>query len=104
MPPLLHDLAEITYKAADELSDTQTADILEQLYCDGFEWGLSTDVDVTSPEKPCSFAEAMASLDTPKWLAACNEELSSIFDLSVFRLVPQSKADGRTVMDGKFVF
>src|SRR5882762_1424188 len=104
IPQNLHDLAEIAYKAADNLSEAQTADILEQLYGDGFEWGLSSDVDVTNPEEPCSFAEAMASPDAPKWLAACNEELDSIADLGVFRLVPRSAATGRTIMDGKFVF
>src|SRR5882762_2116861 len=103
-PPDLHDHAEIAYKAAEELSEAQTADILEQIYADGFEWGLSTDVDVTSPEEPCSFSEAMASPEAPKWLAACNEELDSIADLGVFRLVPRNAATGRTIMDSKFVF
>jgi hypothetical protein len=48
----LDDLVEITYKAADELSEAQTASIIEQLYGDGFEWGLSMDVDITSPKEP----------------------------------------------------
>jgi hypothetical protein len=104
-PPNLEDLVEIAYKAADDLSDAQTASILEQLYGDGFEWGLSTDIDVTTnPEEPCSLAEALASPDAPKWLAACHEELASIQDLKVFRLVPRDAATGRTIMDGKFVF
>src|ERR1700683_1335304 len=104
-PPVLDDLVEVAYKAADELSDAQAASVLEQLYGDGFEWGLSADIDVTnSPEEPCSLAEALASPDAPKWLAACNEELASIQDLKVFRLVPRNTATGRTMMDGKFVF
>jgi len=87
------------------LSKAQTANILEQLYGDGFEWGLSADVDVTcSPEEPCSLDEALASLDAPKWLAACREELDSIRDLKVFRMVPRNAATGRNIMDGKFVF
>jgi len=41
--PLTHEeLIEIAYRAAKELSDDQTANILKQLYGDGFEWGLST--------------------------------------------------------------
>jgi hypothetical protein len=89
----------------DELSDSQTAIIVEQLYGEGFEWGLSSsNIDVTSPEEPCTFQEAMASPDTPKWLAACNEELQSICDLNVFKLVPRRTAGDRTIMDGKFVF
>jgi len=89
----------------NELSDSQTALIVEQLYGEGFEWGLSSlNIDVTSLEEPCSFQEAMASPDAPKWLAACNEELQSICDLDVFKLVPQSTAGDGTVMDGKFVF
>jgi len=89
----------------NELSDSQTALIVEQLYGEGFEWGLSSlNIDVTSLEEPCSFQEAMASPDAPKWLAACNEELQSICDLDVFKLVPRSTAGDRTVMDGKFVF
>jgi hypothetical protein len=98
------ELIEVAYKAANDLSDEQTANILEQLYGDGFEWGLSTDVDVTSPEEPCSLEEAMASPDAPKWLAACQEELASIENLKVFRLVPRNAATGRTIMDGKMVF
>ena len=103
-PPVLDDLVEIAYKAADQLSDAQAASILEQLYGEGFEWGLSTDIDVTNPEEPCSLAEALASPDAPKWLAACDEELDSIKNLGVFRLVPRNAATGRTIMDGKFVF
>ena len=82
-PPNSDDLVELTYKAA-ELSEAQTTSILEQLYGDGFEWGLSTDVDVMSPEEPCSLAEALNSPDAPKWLAACREELDSIKQLKVF--------------------
>lgn len=104
-PPDPNEQVEIAYKVADELSEAQTANILEQLYGDGFEWGLSADVDVTcSPEEPCSLDEALASPDAPKWLAACREELDSIRDLKVFRLVPRNTATGRTIMDGKFVF
>ena len=36
----LHDLAEVALRAMDDLSDRQTADITEQLWGDGFEWGL----------------------------------------------------------------
>jgi len=104
VPPNLPELVEIAYRAAEELSETQAADILEQLYGDGYEWGLSSDIDVTSPEEPCSFAEAMASSEAPKWLAACTEELDSIKNLGVFRLVPRNAATGRTIMDRKFVF
>lgn len=97
----LHD----ALSAIDELSDSQTALIIEQIYGDGFEWGLSSaDIDVTSLEEPCTFEEVMASPDAPKWLAACKEELQSIQDLGVFRLVPRSTATNRTIMDGKFVF
>jgi hypothetical protein len=104
IPPTREELIEIAYRAAEELSDDQTANILEQLYSDGFEWGLSTDIDVTSPEEPCSFEEAMASPDAPKWLAACHEEIESITSLKVFKLVPRDTASGRTIMDGKMVF
>jgi hypothetical protein len=91
--------------AIDDLSDSQTTLIIEQLYGDGFEWGFSSaDIDVTSPEEPCTFEEAMASPDAPKWLAACKDELRSIQELGVFRLVPRSTAANRTIMDGKFIF
>jgi hypothetical protein len=103
-PQSPENLIEIAYKAAEDLTDAQASSILEQLYGDGFEWGLSTDVDVPNPEEPCSLAEALASLDAPKWLAACDEELDSIKNLRVFRLVPRNAATGRTIMDGKFVF
>src|SRR5258705_393289 len=46
----------------------------------------------------------MASPDAPKWLAACNDELKSIREIGVFKLVPKGTADGRSIMDGKFVF
>jgi hypothetical protein len=46
----------------------------------------------------------MAFPDAPKWLAACNEELNSIRDLKVFKLLPWSGANRWTVMDGKFIF
>ena len=88
----------------DDLSDRQTADIVEQLWGDGFEWGLSSEVNVSNPDEPCTFADAMASPDAPNWLAACNEELASIRELNVFKLVPKSTADGRSLMNGKFVF
>jgi hypothetical protein len=104
-PPDPNKLIEITYKAANELSEAQTANVLEQVYGDGFEWGLPADVNVTcSSEEPCSLDEALASLDAPKWLAACREELGSIRDLKVFQLVPHDAATGRTIMDHKFVF
>jgi hypothetical protein len=88
----------------DDLSDCQPAHIVEQLSGDGFEWGLSSEVNVLSPDKPCIFAEAMASPDPPKWLATCNEELALIRELNVFKLVPKSTADGHSLMNGKFVF
>jgi hypothetical protein len=103
--PNPEDLVEIAYKAANKLSEAQTASILEQLYSEGFKWGQSADIDVTtSPEEPCSLAEALVSPDAPKWLAACNEEFASIKDLKVVLLVPRNTATGRTIMDGKFVF
>jgi hypothetical protein len=53
--------------------------IIEQIYSNNFEWGLSsTNIDVTSPEEPCTFEETMVSPDTLKWLAACKEELQSM--------------------------
>ena len=100
----LHDLADTALHAMDELSDRQTADIIEQLYGDGFEWGFPSEVNVTSPEEPCTFAEAMAAPDAPKWLAACNEELALIKELGVFKLVSKDTADGCMIMGGKFVF
>jgi hypothetical protein len=75
---------------------------MEQLCGDGFEWGLQ--INVTGPEEPCTMEEAMASPDAPKWLVACNEEITSIEDLGVFRLVPCSTANGHKIMDGKFIF
>ena len=84
IPPIMDKLVKVAYRAADSLSDTQATSILKQLYGEGFEWGLSTDVDVTSPEEPCSLAEALKSPDAPKWLAACNEELDSIKSMGVF--------------------
>jgi hypothetical protein len=55
----LSDLAEVALSAMNELSDSQTALIVEQLYGEGFEWGLSSsNIDVTSPEEPCSFQDA----------------------------------------------
>ena len=59
---------------------------------------------MNSPDEPATYEEAMASPDVPKWLAACHEELASIRDLDVFNLVPRDKANGRTIMDGRFVF
>jgi len=53
--------------------------IIEQIYSNGFEWGLSsTNIDVTSLEELCTFEETMVSPDTLKWLAACKEELQSM--------------------------
>jgi len=89
IPPNPEVLVKIAYKAANELSEAQTASILKQLYGDSFKWGLSADIDVTtSLEEPCSLAEAIASPDAPKLLATCNKELTSIKDLKVFCLVP----------------
>jgi hypothetical protein len=66
--------------------------------------GLASNINVMSPEEPCSFTEAMASPEAQKWLAACIDELDSIKNLKVFRLVPRNAATGHTIMDGKFVF
>ena len=100
----LPDLAELAFKAIDELSESQTTAVMEQLYGDGYEWGLPSDAGTSYSEEPCTFTEAMASPDAPKWLAACNDELKSIRELGVFKLVPRATADGRSIMDGKFVF
>jgi len=96
------DSAELAFMTLADLPCSQTESIMEQLCGDGFEWGLN--VNATGPEEPCTMEEAMASPDAPKWLAACNEEIASIEDLGVFRLVPCSTANGRKIMDGKFVF
>ena len=77
---------------------------MEQLCTDRFKWGLQTNADILSPDEPCTLEEVLVSPDAPKWLAACNEELDSIQNLGVFRLVPKSTANGHTIMDGKFVF
>ena len=61
VPPVIDELVKVAYNAADNLSDAQATSILKQLYGEGFEWGLSTDVDITSPEEPCSLAEALKS-------------------------------------------
>jgi hypothetical protein len=66
----LPDLAELAFKAIDDLSDSQMNAVLEQLYGDGYEWGLPSDAGASHSEEPCTFAEAMASPDAPKWLAA----------------------------------
>jgi hypothetical protein len=101
MPPL-PDGAEIALQAVESMSDSQASSIIEQLCGDGFKWGLET--NDTSPEEPCTLEEALSSPDAPKWLTACKEELNSIRDLGVFHLVPKSTANGRTIMDGKFIF
>jgi hypothetical protein len=90
----LEHLVEIALHAMDDLSDSQTVDILEQLYGDSFEWGLSTCPDSMAPEEPCTFNEAMASPNAPQWLATCKDELASIQELGVFKLVPKRTADG----------
>ena len=100
----MDELIKVVYKAANSLSDAQATSILKQLYGEGFKWGLSTDVDIISPEEPCSLAQALKSPDAPKWLAACNEELNSIKSLGVFQVVPHNAATGHTIMDRKFVF
>jgi hypothetical protein len=46
----------------------------------------------------------MAAPDDPKWLATCNEELTSIKELRVFKLIPKNTVDGCMIMDGKSVF
>ena len=66
--------------------------------------GLSSEVNVLSLEDLCTFTEAMAPPDALKWLATCNEELTSIKELSIFKLVPKSAADGHSLMDGRFIF
>jgi hypothetical protein len=95
---------ETALQAVDDLSDSQATSIMEQLYRDGFEWGLQSNADVLSLEEPCTLEEALTSPDAPKWLAACKDKLTSICDLGVFQLVPKSTANGHTIMDGKFVF
>jgi len=86
--PTLPKLVKIAYQATKDLSDSQAAYILEQLYGKGFEWGLASDVNVTNPEEPCSFVKVMASPEAPKWLAACTEELNSIKILACSDLFP----------------
>src|ERR1700676_3641646 len=106
MSPLadkLNDLTDTALHTMDKLLDRQTADIIE-LCSDGFEWGLLSEVNVTSLEEPCTFTEAMAAPDDPKWLATCNKELTSIKELRVFKLIPKNTVDGCMIMDGKFVF
>ena len=96
---------ESAFQTWDEMSDLQTSSVISQLLGEGFEWGLSSsDSHTTASEELCTFEEAMASPDAPKWLAACRDELSSIKNLGVFKLVPRSAAEGHTVMKGHFVF
>jgi hypothetical protein len=48
------------------------------------------------------YNKAMASPDTPEWLAACKEEMQTWKDLDVYNIIPQPK--GRKVIGSKWVF
>lgn len=64
----------------------------------------AVDLNIEFPNDPASFKEAMASADADKWLVAAKDEIASIKRCGVFKLVHRSKAEGRKVMRGKFVF
>ena len=66
---------------------------------------LEVDEEV-DPEDPKTFQEAMGRSDRDKWIVAIKEELKSIDDLKVYKLVPRSQAikEGRKVLKGRFVF
>ena len=86
--PADHNKEESVFQAWDKMSDLQASQVVSQLLSDSFEWGLSSsDCYITTSEEPCTFEEALASPDAPKWLAACRDKLSFIESLGVFKLV-----------------
>lgn len=60
--------------------------------------------DEPHPDDPKSFADAMNRPDKLKWVDAIKDELKSIKDLEVYKLVDKSEAVGRRILRGKFVF
>src|SRR6266851_9410426 len=57
--------------------------------------------DAKTPE-PKTYNEAMASLDTTKWLAACEDEMWTWKHLNMYNVIPQPK--GHKVIGSKWVF
>lgn len=53
-----------------------------------------------NPDDPKTYDEAMGCSDTDKWVDVIKDELSSISDLQVWDLVPQSVviAEGRKIL------
>jgi hypothetical protein len=61
--------------------------------------------DLPSPRDPQSMKEALAGEDADRWMESMKEELQSIKDHNVYRLVPCSSVPaGRKVLKGKFVY
>lgn len=62
------------------------------------------DLDESDPDDPTSYKDAMSRPDKDEWIAAVKDELNSIKELEVYKLVDRSEAAGRRVLKGKFVF
>ena len=61
-------------------------------------------VDVECPDDPKTWREAMASLDSREWVNGAEEELTSLREHQVFKLVPRdSVPHGRKILQGRFV-
>ena len=57
------------------------------------------------PTDPSTLSDALASPDALSWHASIQEELSSLRDMQVYKLVPRSSVPtGRKVLRGKWVF
>ncbi|KAF7342817.1 Retrovirus-related Pol polyprotein from transposon TNT 1-94 [Mycena sanguinolenta] len=62
-------------------------------------------INIECPNDPQSVAEAFASPQADEWRSAISDELKSIKDMNVYKLVPRTNVPkDRKIMLGKFVF
>jgi Reverse transcriptase (RNA-dependent DNA polymerase) len=92
--------------ADDRPSDDQTLLVDERALFEELLTALPESViDVEYPNDPRTLREALNSEHAEQWRAAFNEELNSLRDLGVYKLIPRSNVPkGRRIMRGRPVF
>jgi hypothetical protein len=73
-------------------------------FCEAYATDLASPlINPRNPDEP-TFREAMSSPDSDKWIAGIQDELKSLNEMGVYKLIPRSDVPtGRKVLRGKWV-
>jgi hypothetical protein len=100
----LADLSSYLSQLEAGCSDAE-ADLAQAFDAMAASLDLEGDDNPPSPGDPETMKEALAGQDRDKWMESMKEELDSIKQLGVYRLVPRSAVPpDRKVLRGKFVY